>query len=66
MGAETQWSNRCDLCRSTRQIDTYRMLKPNHVLNGWPIVECPWCRAVRMKYGSYWYPVPKAGYAPRT
>lgn len=22
-----------------------------------PEVECPWCKSVKIKYGSYWYPV---------
>lgn len=46
----TKWSNRCDLCCGTR-------VSKGSGFRGLPDLECTWCKAVRMKYGSYWYPV---------
>lgn len=43
-------SNHCSLCNCTRKVG----------LGVYPYgeePECPWCHAVKMKYGSYWYPV---------
>ena len=45
----SEWANACDLCRNTRRVGE-GILSPSEQ-------ECPWCRAVRLKYGSYWYPV---------
>ena len=45
-------SNDCDLCYNRRLIG----------VGGYKIgeePECPWCHAVRMKFGSYWYPIDK-------
>lgn len=51
----SEWSNRCDLCCNTR-------VSPGSWFAGQDI-ECPWCRSVRLKYGSYWQP--KQELAPR-
>lgn len=42
-------SNICDLCHGERRVGVS--------WGGEPRPECPWCRAVRLKHGSYWYPV---------
>jgi hypothetical protein len=49
MSDRQEWSSRCDLCSNARVL----------VGSGFgdkPDVECPWCKAVRLKYGNYWYP----------
>jgi hypothetical protein len=39
----SRWADTCALCNSSRRFEDER--------------ECPWCRAVRLKHGSYWYPI---------
>ena len=39
----SEWSSICALCSSTRRLAL-----------GY---ECPWCRAVRYRYGSFFYPI---------
>lgn len=54
-------SNRCDLCGNTRVSPGSEdsgfdwSSHPASVLHG-RALECPLCRAVRLKHGSYWYP----------
>jgi hypothetical protein len=50
MEPNAQWSSKCDLCRGLRVIDSF---------DGEP-VECTWCKAVRLKWGGYSYPITKS------
>jgi hypothetical protein len=45
-----RWANKCALCRDSRHIEM-RLPHEGHA------PECPWCKSVRLKYGSYWYPI---------
>jgi hypothetical protein len=47
-----RWANACALCGGARRLPS--------VFRGEPQPECPWCKAVRMKYGNYWYPITKS------
>lgn len=51
----------CDLCGNTRILPGSEVAfdwsnHPDAILSG-KALECSWCRAVRMKYGSYYYPI---------
>ena len=39
----SEWANDCSLCSGARRLDSGD--------------ECPYCRAVRYRYGSYFYPI---------
>lgn len=43
-----RFSDRCDLCNNSRKTGFGKFE-----------LECPWCRAVRLKHGSYFYPIDK-------
>ena len=48
-----QWSSKCALCRGARKIG----------FGAFPAgeePECTWCKAVRLKYGDYFYPIDKS------
>jgi hypothetical protein len=49
MTTDNQTSDRCELCNNTRQVGVW--------FGRAPPPECPWCKAVRYKYGSYFYPI---------
>lgn len=55
-----RWANKCTLCNNTRVSPGSEgwdwKAHPNAISAG-RALECPWCLAVRRKYGSYWYPI---------
>jgi hypothetical protein len=59
---EKGWSCKCDLCKGSRispGSDGWRGGWAGHpaAMPDGRALECPWCRAVRFKYGDYWCPV---------
>lgn len=45
-----RWSNRCALCNNARKVGIGAFRSGQEP-------ECSWCRAVRLKYGDYFYPI---------
>ena len=45
-----RWSNRCDLCDGSRKVGAGAFRSGDEP-------GCSWCRAVRLEYGDYFYPI---------